>query len=465
MKKTTNPIWGGRFNKRNSDLLSEINNSIGFDKHLAFQDLLVNKIYSQALNNAKIISKEENKKIQNALLKIETELKTNKINFKEEYEDIHMNIEMLVKKKIGSISGKIHTGRSRNDQVATDFKIWLIEKTNEIIKMINQLQKVIIKKAESNLNTIMPGFTHLQNAQPISLAHYLMCSFEMFHRDKLRMKFLENNLKECPLGSGALAGSNYENIDRQFIAAKLGMGKPTENSLDSVSDRDFIIEFLSYASLIAVHVSRISEDFIIWSSTQFQFIKFPDTLCTGSSIMPQKKNPDAAELIRSKSGRVFGSLVNALTILKGLPLGYSKDLQEDKEPVFDTYKTIKLVLQVMQEIIKSMYIQKDNMLSSANKGFSTSTDLADWLVKNLKISFREAHHITGEIVLVAETQNKYLHELPLKKLQEIHPNINNKIFKVLSPVDSVNQKNSYGGTNINQIKSAIKRAKKRIVKG
>lgn len=464
MKKTTNPLWGGRFKEKNTELLSEINNSISFDKELAFQDLLVNKVYSQALNNAKIISKEENKKIQNALSQIEADLTKNKIKFKEEYEDIHMNIEMLVKKKIGSISGKIHTGRSRNDQVVTDFKIWLIEKTNEIIKIIEQLQVVILRKAESNLNTIMPGFTHLQNAQPISLAHYLMCSFEMFQRDKLRMKFFENNLKECPLGSGALAGSNYKNIDRKFLASKLGMVKPTENSLDSVSDRDFIVEFLSNASLIAVHVSRISEDLIIWSSTQFQFIKFPDSLCTGSSIMPQKKNPDAAELIRSKTGRIFGSLINALTILKSLPLGYSKDLQEDKEPVFDTYRTITLVLLVTQEIIKSMLVQKKNMLKSSNQGFSTSTDLADWIVKNLKISFREAHHLTGKIVLLAEKENKYLHQLSLSKLKGIHPKINNKIFDVLSPTNSVNQKDSYGGTNINQIKNAIIRAKKRLKK-
>ena len=325
----------------------------------------------------------------------------NDLKFKEEYEDIHMNVEMFLKEKIGDLAGKIHTGKSRNDQVVTDFKNVDKRKEYDFIKKILEIQNVIVRKAEEQIDTIMPGFTHSQNAQPILFSHYLMCVFEMLERDKKRFNNLIESSNECPLGSGALAGTNFYTIDRDFIAKELGFKKPTENSLDSVSDRDFVIEFASNISLVSLHLSRIAEDLIVLGN-QYNFVKFPDTLCTGSSIMPQKKNPDAAELVRSKSGRIFGSLINVFTILKGLPLGYSKDLQEDKEPIFDSYRTIKLTLEVINEIFKSIKIDKKSMMESSCEGYTTATDLADWMVKNLNISFREAHNKTGKIVLIAE---------------------------------------------------------------
>ena len=371
MKKSINPVWGGRFKNENSELLKKINNSISFDYELAFQDVKLNKVYSEALFKAKVISKNEKDKIIKALNEIYQELKNKKFKFSDSYEDIHMNIEMALKSKVGDIAGKVHTGKSRNDQVSTDLKMWIKEKLDEIIKRIKQIQKTIIKKAEENINVIMPGFTHLQNAQPILFSHYF---FEMINRDKIRSLQLIENLNECPLGSGAIAGTNFFEIDRFFIAKKLGFEKPTENSIDSVSDRDYVVEFLTILSLISMHLSKLSEDFIIWASGGFEFIKFPDSLCTGSSIMPQKKNPDAAELIRSKTGRVFSSLSNLLIIQKGIPSGYSKDLQEDKEPTFDAYYSIEIILNVADEMIKSIKINKERMYQESNKGYTTATD-------------------------------------------------------------------------------------------
>ncbi len=464
MKKTTNPLWGGRFEKKNSSLLSRINNSINFDHELALYDIKVNRVYATALAKAKILSNLENKKIQKALNQIEDEIVSDRFSYKEDYEDIHMNIEMSLKKKIGKIAGKIHTGRSRNDQVATDFKMWVLDKTKLIINLLNKTQNQILVRAKQNVNIVMPGFTHTQNAQPISLSHYFMSIFEMFERDKERFKSLVENNQECPLGSGALAGTNFYSIDRNFIAKKLGFKKPTANSLDSVSDRDFAVEFMANISILSMHISRVSEDFILWSSNQFNFIKFPDSLCTGSSIMPQKKNPDAAELMRSKTGRIFGSLINILTILKGLPLGYSKDLQEDKEPLFDAFNNIFLVLEVFKETIKSIKINKYSMKQSSNQGFTTSTDLADWMVKNLKMSFREAHNKTGKIVLLAEKNEKKLHELSIDSLKKIEPKINKTVYEILSPENSVINKNSQGGTSFQQVKKAIKKATERLKK-
>ena len=404
MKKSTNPIWGGRFKNSNSELLKKINNSISFDYELAFQDVKLNKVYSEALFRAKVITKNQKDKIIKALNEINQELKNEKFKFSDSYEDIHMNIEMALKSKVGEIAGKIHTGKSRNDQVATDLKMWIREKLDEIIKRIKQIQKTIIRKSEENMNVIMPGFTHLQNAQPILFSHYLMSFFEMINRDKIRSLQLIESLNECPLGSGALAGTNFFEIDRFYIAKQLGFKKPTENSIDSVSDRDYVVEFLTILSLISMHFSKLSEDFIIWASRAFEFIKFPDSLCTGSSIMPQKKNPDAAELIRSKTGRVFSSLSNLLIIQKGIPSGYSKDLQEDKEPTFDAYYSIEIILNVANEMIKSVKINKERMYLEANKGFTTATDLADWMVRKIGLSFRDAHYKTGKIVLLAEKE-------------------------------------------------------------
>jgi len=462
MKKKTNPVWGGRFKKNPSPILKKINNSINFDYKLAREDIKLCKAYTEALVSAKIISSSENKIIQSNLKKINDDIEKGKIEFQEEYEDIHMNIEMILKKKIGLLSGKIHTGKSRNDQVVTDMKLWVKEKLKNLSKKISYLQKIIIKKAEKNIDVIMPGFTHSQNAQPISFAHYLMSFFEMVKRDKNRINQLIENLTECPLGSGALAGTNFFEIDRVLLAKKLGFIKPTENSLDSVSDRDFIIEFLSILSIMSVHFSRISEDLIIWSSSAYDLVKFPDTLSTGSSIMPQKKNPDSVELVRAKSGRIISYLINLLIVQKGLPTGYSKDLQEDKEPVFNAYDTIELLIDVMTEVIEKIKLNEKKMYELALKGHTTATDLADWMVKNLKISFREAHEKTGKLVLIAEGQNTYLHNLDIKTFKLIEPRINKSIYNLLSPENSVKNKKSFGGTAFSQVKSAIKRARKRI---
>ena len=316
-----------------------------------------------------------------------------------------MNIEMALKEDIGDLAGKLHTGKSRNDQVATDLKIWIRENVGEIIKLINVFQKILIKKSEENLFNIMPGFTHLQNAQPISVAHYFLAFFEMLERDKQRFKNLLNTIDECPLGSGALVGTNFYRIDRKFISKSLGFNKPTNNSLDSVSDRDFAIDFLSASSILGMHLSRMSEDLIIWCSSSFSFISFSDALSTGSSIMPQKKNPDAVELVRAKTSILYSNLMSLLTTMKGLPMGYSKDLQEDKIPVFKTNETIQLILLVMCEVIKDININKKQMYDSSKLNFSTATDFADWIVMNLGYSFRQAHHIAGRAVVMAEKKN------------------------------------------------------------
>ncbi|MFL2660976.1 MAG: argininosuccinate lyase [Alphaproteobacteria bacterium] len=462
MKKTTNLVWGGRFEKSSSKLLKEINNSIGFDYQLAIEDIHLCNCYASALFESDILNSNEFKKIKHGLNEILNEVKSGKFKYSDEFEDIHMNIEMALKKKIGKLAGKIHTGKSRNDQVVTDFKLWIKNKLKIIILKINNIQTSIIKQSEINLKVIMPGFTHSQNAQPILYSHYLMSFFEMFERDKRRAKQLFENMDECPLGSGAIAGTNFYEIDRHSLAKALGFKKPTENSLDSISDRDFVIEFLSMISILSMHFSRMSEDFITWSSSAYNFLRFPDTLCTGSSIMPQKKNPDAAELVRSKCARVYSSLLNLLVIQKGLPSGYSKDLQEDKEPVFDAYKTVEILLDIVNEMINSIKINKNNMYELANKGFTTATDLADWLVKNTNLTFREAHQKTGKIVLLAEKKNKLLSQLSLDDLKLIEPKINNKIYEYLSIESSVSKKQSYGGTDFNQVKKAINRAKKKI---
>ena len=462
MKKSINPLWGGRFENKPSDLLQKINNSIGFDHKLALQDIKLNLEYSKSLKKAKIITDPEYKKIKKALEEICKQITMGKYKFSEDFEDIHMNIEMSLKKKIGSLSGKIHTGKSRNDQVVTDLKLWTREKLGILVKNIIDIQKAIIKKAEINFSVIMPGFTHLQNAQPVLFAHYLLSLFEMLQRDKKRIRNLQENLNECPLGSGALVGTNFFEIDRFSLAKNLGFKKPSENSIDSVSDRDFVLDFLFIVSTLSMHLSRFAEDFIIWSSSSFDFLEFPDSLSTGSSIMPQKKNPDSAELIRAKTGRIFSSMINILIVLKGLPTGYSKDLQEDKEAIFDAYESIDIILKVANEIIKLVKVNKKAMLKSSFEGYSTATDLADWIVKNIGKTFRQAHEISGKIVLLAEKQKKKLHELDLKLMQSIEPKITKDVYTFLSPINSINQKKSYGGTASVRVKEALLRAKKQL---
>ena len=461
MKKKINPLWGGRFKKGSSDLLKKINNSIDFDYLLARQDIKVSIVYAKSLKKAGIINSIELEKILKGLTKLDLSLTKNTFKFNSDYEDIHMNIEMALKKEIGELAGKLHTGKSRNDQVATDLKIWIRENVNEIIKLINTFQKILIKKAEENVYNIMPGFTHLQNAQPISLAHYFLSYFEMLDRDKIRYKSLLKNSNECPLGSGALAGTNFYKIDREFLSKNLGFSRPTRNSLDSVSDRDFALEFLSISAILGMHFSRLSEDLIIWCSSSFSFLSFSDAFSTGSSIMPQKKNPDAVELVRAKTSTLYSNFISLLTTMKGLPMGYSKDLQEDKIPVFKTNETVHLILLVMCEVIKDIKINKKKMYDSAKLNYSNATDLADWLVINLGYTFRKAHHTAAKAVTMAEKKKCELCELKLDDLKKFDSNISKSIFHFLDPYKSVENKKSLGGTSFLEIKKSIKKAKVR----
>jgi argininosuccinate lyase len=462
-KKSANKMWGGRFETKPSDLMQEINQSITFDKQLYKQDIRGSKAHAKMLAKVKIISDSESKKIIEGLNKIEQEIAGGKFNFKIELEDIHMNIESRLKEIIGDVSGKLHTARSRNDQVALDFRLFIRDEIDEITKLLFDLQKNLVKKSAEHLDVIMPGFTHLQVAQPVLFSHHLLAYFEMFKRDISRLADLRKRMNECPLGACALAGTSFP-IDRAMVAKELSFDRATANSMDCVSDRDFAVEFLFTLSLIATHLSRFAEELVIWMSRAFEFIKLSDSFTSGSSIMPQKKNPDAAELIRGKTGRIFGSLVSLLTTLKGLALTYSKDMQEDKEPVFDATKNIKLCLRAMSGMVLDMKVNEEKMLQMAKSGFSTATDLADWLVKNLKIPFRQAHHITGEIVKMAENKNVELHELKLSEMQKIEKKISAKIFDILSVENSVASRTSLGGTSQVRVKEEIAKAKKFLTK-
>lgn len=452
-------MWGSRFSSKPSSLMQEINQSISFDQLLYKQDILGSKVHARMLCKCKIITKEELSKIIAGLEQIENEIETDKFKFQIELEDIHMNIESRLKEIIGEASGKLHTARSRNDQVALDFKLYVRSQIDQNIALLEDLQKNLVKKAESNISVIMPGFTHLQVAQPVLFSHHLLAYFEMFSRDISRLKDLRKRLNRCPLGSAAMSGTSFP-IDRNFTSKELEFDGPTNNSMDSVSDRDFAIEFLFCASLIINHLSRIAEEIVIWMSKGFEFVNLSDQFTSGSSIMPQKRNPDAAELIRGKTGRIFGSLTALLTITKGLTLTYSKDMQEDKEPVFDAASNLKLSITAMSGMIADMQINYDQMLKMSKSGYSTATDLADWLVKNLKIPFRSAHHITGAIVKLAEKKKVTLDKLKLSDMQKVESLITQDVFKVLSVENSVNSKTSFGGTATVNVKKQIQAAKK-----
>jgi len=452
-------MWGGRFNSKPSDIMQEINQSISFDKKLYAQDIFGSIAHATMLGEVGILQKSEVEQIISGLKQIIQEIESEKFVFKKELEDIHMNVENRLKEIIGDVAGKLHTARSRNDQVATDFKLYVRDACDEIDILLKDLQKNLLQKAEENLQTIMPGFTHLQTAQPISFAHHLMAYFEMIKRDRSRLSDCRKRLNECPLGSCALAGTSFP-IDRVMVAKELGFDAPNANSLDGVSDRDFAIEFVSALSILATHLSRLGEEIVVWMSAGFNFIKLSDKFTSGSSIMPQKKNPDAAELVRSKTGRIFGSLINLLTIIKGLPLAYSKDMQEDKEPVFDAVENIRICILAMSGMIEDMKVNKENMLKMASAGFSTATDLADWLVKNLQIPFRQCHHITGQIVRLAEDKNCGLADLSLSEMQKIEPRITKYIFNVLTVENSVQSRNSFGGTSPESVRNAISEARK-----
>ena len=459
MKNKNKAVWGTRFDQETSKVFEEIGSSIDIDKRLFAEDILGSIIHTKMLVKQKIISKKIGNKIIYGLKKIENEIKKNKFNFNRKYEDIHLNIEKRLFGIIGLNAGYLHIARSRNDQVITDFKLWVKKSSRVIIKNLSDLIKIFIKKAELNVQTIMPGFTHLKNAQPISFSHYLLAYVEMFNRDIKRFSSNLNYIDECPLGVGALSGTSYR-IDRHFTSKKLGFKQPTKNSIDTVSDRDFALDFLSASSICAMHISRLAEELIIWNSDIFKLIKFDDKMLTGSSIMPQKKNPDPAELIRGRVGRNFGSLQALLTVMKGLPLSYFKDMQEDKALVFSSYDTLLGSIIITKEIVKSLKPNKKRMMSLSNEGYTTATDFADYLVQNNNLSFREAYKISGKLVNFAENKNKKLNELTLDEIKKINKNLDQKVLKVFDVKNSINSKTSYGGTSVKNIKSMITKYKK-----
>ena len=462
-EQNNSKIWGGRFSSSSNKLMEEFNSSIQFDKKLYKQDIEASIVHAEMLCKQKIISEKDFKLIKTGLNKIKTEISNNNFTFSIKLEDIHMNIENRLVDLIGDAGKKLHTGRSRNDQVATDIKLWLRDSIDQIEINLKLLQKTLIDKSELYYDMLMPGYTHLQVAQPVTFGHHLLAYVEMLGRDRGRLTDCRKRLNELPLGSAALAGTSYP-IDRDFVSKKLGFDKPTKNSMDGVSDRDFAVEFMSATSLIAIHLSRLAEELVIWSSDRFNFIKLPESFTTGSSIMPQKRNPDAAELIRAKSGRIFGNMLSLMTVLKGLPMTYGKDMQEDKEPIFDTARTIQMCIVNMDGMIKGLQPIPNNMIEALQKGFPTATDLADYLVINLDIPFRDAHHLTGRIVLLAEEKDCTLESLSLKDIQKIIPKADNKILDVLKIQKSVSSRNSYGGTAPKNVLKAAREAKKRFLK-
>ena len=463
IKKTSkNKVWGGRYTDPTNKEMLSFNSSINFDKKLYSQDIKVSLVHAEMLAKQKIILKKDFSEIKSGLLKIKKEIENDVFVFKNELEDIHMNIETRLIELIGEAGKKLHTARSRNDQVITDLKMWVRDEIEVIENLLKELQKSFILQAEKNYDVLMPGYTHLQVAQPITYGHHMLAYVEMFGRDRSRLLDCKKRLNECPLGAAALAGTSYP-IDRNFVAKKLKFDSPTKNSIDSVSSRDFAVEFISCLCLISTHISRISEELIIWSTQRFNFITMGEQFTTGSSIMPQKRNPDAAELARGKSSRVFGNLMNIVSLLKGLPLAYSKDLQEDKEPVFDSSETIRSCLINLNGMLNTVEINKKEMLSALTKGHPTATDLADYLVTNLDFPFRDAHKITGKIVLLAEKNNCSLNELSIEQLKKIENKIDVNAIKVLKPQVSVSKKTSYGGTSPRLVKKAINDAKKRYL--
>ena len=459
--KNNQAIWSNRIKVNTSSLFQKVGNSIDIDKRLYKEDVTGSIAHVEMLFKQKIISFKIKNKIIYGLNKIRKEISNKKFEFNKKYEDIHINIEKRLFQIIGEEAGYIHTGRSRNDQVITDFKMWIKTSTLEINDLLNVIIKDTLKLAEKNIDTIMPGFTHLKNAQPISFAHYLMAYVEMFNRDKQRFKSNLDNLNENPLGVAALTGTSF-NIDRNYTTKKLGFKKPTNNSVDTVSDRDFVLDFLYSISVCSMHISRISEELIIWNSEGFRLINLSDKLVTGSSIMPQKKNPDLLEYLRGKSGSSYGNLFSMLTILKGLPLSYFKDLQDDKEIVFNSNDTIQNCLKIFDEVLKNFTPNKKKMLELVNYGYVTSTDLAEYLVKNHTMSFRKAYQKTANIVNYAEKNKKNLDELTLEELKKIEPKLTKDVLKVFDLRNSINSKRSYGGTSFDNIKKMILKYKKQL---
>jgi len=458
--KNNQAIWGNRIKKNTSSIFQKVGSSIDVDKRLYKEDIIGSIAHVEMLFKQKIITFKIKNKIVYGLNKIKKEITNKKFEFNKKYEDIHINIEKRLFEIIGEDAGFIHTARSRNDQVITDLKIWMKSSTKEINILLDVIIKSVIRAAEKNIYTLMPGFTHLKNAQPVSFGHYLMAYVEMFKRDQKRFINNLDSLNENPLGVAALTGTSF-NIDRNYTTKKLGFTKPTNNSIDTISDRDFVLDFLYSISVCAMHISRIAEELIIWNSDAFKLINLSDKVVTGSSIMPQKKNPDLLEFLRGKSGIIYGNLFSMLTVLKSLPLSYYKDLQDDKEIVFKSNDTLQNCLKILDEILKNFTPNKKQMIELANTGYLTATDLADYLVKNHSMPFRKAYKVTANIVNFAEKKKKNLDQLTLAELKKIEPKLSNDVLKVFDLKNSVNSKKSYGGTSFDNIKKMILKYKRK----
>ncbi|KAA5603356.1 argininosuccinate lyase [Blastochloris sulfoviridis] len=452
----SNRMWGGRFASPPAEIMAEINASIGFDKRLHAQDIRGSMAHAAMLAAKGIISAEDAAAIRFGLAAIEAEIDAGTFQFSRELEDIHLNIEARLTERIGPAGGRLHTARSRNDQVATDFRLWVRDTLDTLDLQFKDFQQALAEKALAHAATVMPGFTHLQTAQPVTFGHHLLAYVEMAARDRGRLKDARRRLNECPLGSAALAGTSFP-IDRDMTAAELGFDRPTANSLDAVSDRDFLMESLAMAAIAAVHLSRLAEEIVIWTSAPFGFVRLSDAFTTGSSIMPQKRNPDAAELVRAKTGRIVGALIGILTVMKGLPLAYAKDMQEDKEGGFDALATLSLALAAMAGMIRDLEPNAGAMKAAAGGSYSTATDLADWLVRRLNLPFREAHHVTGRIVAAAAAAGLALDELALDQMQAVEPRITAEVYEVLSVENSVRSRTSYGGTAPANVEAQAKR--------
>ncbi|MGX9354632.1 argininosuccinate lyase [Roseobacteraceae bacterium S113] len=459
--KTSNQMWGGRFASGPDAIMEAINASIGFDQRLAAQDIAGSRAHAAMLAATGIVEPSDAEAMREGLLTVLSEIETGQFVFSTALEDIHMNVEARLKEVIGAPAGRLHTGRSRNDQVATDFRLWVRDQLDALDGALEALIRALIDQAEQGADWVMPGFTHLQVAQPVTWGHHMMAYVEMFGRDRARMADARARMNESPLGAAALAGTSFP-IDRHMTAQALGFDRPMANSLDAVSSRDFALEFLGAASICAMHLSRLSEELVIWSSAQFRFVTLSDRFSTGSSIMPQKKNPDAAELIRAKIGRIFGANVALMTVMKGLPLTYSKDMQEDKEQLFDAADNLMLALAAMTGMVGDMQANVPSLEAAAATGFSTATDLADWLVRVLGLPFRDAHHITGSLVAMAEGKGCDLPELSLGDMQSVHADINESVFEVLGVHNSVASRTSFGGTAPAQVRAQIAAWKEKL---
>ncbi len=455
---TANSMWGGRFAEGPDAIMTAINASIGFDQRLYAQDISGSRAHAAMLAATGILTNKDAEAIGEGLLTVLSEIETGRLQFRVDLEDIHMNVEARLKDIIGAPAGRLHTARSRNDQVAVDFRLWVRDQCDAAVAGITALMGAFLAQAEAGADWVMPGFTHLQTAQPVTWGHHMMAYVEMLARDRGRFADARARMNECPLGAAALAGTSFP-IDRQMTAQALGFARPTANSLDSVSDRDFALEFLSASAICAMHLSRFAEELVIWSTAQFRFVTLSDRWTTGSSIMPQKKNPDAAELLRAKLGRIMGATVALFTVMKGLPLTYSKDMQEDKEQVFDAADTLMLALAAMSGMVGDMTANRPALAAAAGSGFSTATDLADWLVRALGMPFREAHHVTGTLVALAEARGCDLPDLSLADMQGVHTSITADVFGVLGVENSVNSRTSYGGTAPVRVREQIARWK------